>query len=78
MSRPGDIFVDNDNDNNDRTDYFTPYTCMRGNINHEVLRSMSLPPGSRFCVNAPSMDAIIMLPTGGGKEHIIIDSRIGA
>ena len=29
MSRSGDIFVDNDN--NDRTDYFTPCACARGN-----------------------------------------------
>ena len=30
MSRCGDIFVDSDNDN-DRTDYFTPCACVRGN-----------------------------------------------
>ena len=35
MSRSGDFFVDNDNDNNanndnNRTDYFIPFTCARG------------------------------------------------
>ena len=33
MSRLGDFCVhdDNDNDNDDMTDYFTPYACIWGN-----------------------------------------------
>ena len=78
MSKSGDIFVDNDN--NDRTDYFIPCACARGNdlrVLVEETLALERPAVAAGPVMAPT--SVFPSPPGQllpGSHHLLTDSAL--